>query len=521
MTAHVSKIEAAKILKLLAERLHTAADVIVGYYWPAVGKALEAAMRDRVLKVQNAAGEAYKEWQRLQATYLEMEKKKTQPENRPKTAAAAAVSSVVNKYKEARNLAKQQKLVSSPSLASNAAKFEEISAIWGSAARAAKYLRKRDGSGGGNVVQGAIVRKSRSKGDDPTVAALNNDKIMRELEKNEQPILEDVKNEETKVEDHKIRTGMTAKEFILSKKKELEQREQLQKMRSREPEEVVKRETVKNEEQDSLEDEIPPPPAAAPEEVVPDQPPLESSPPGIDRQSDDPDIDKESEASARADNLRAPPNLLPIRKPAADQCKTYIHPPQGVVTAIIQKSPAAVVAAAAAITKARNEDDDPLRDTVDFTSVRKYGAVPVTAPIAPVQQAIPATTAQWLEAARKLSGGNVEEGYRTVLAAEDDLYLLRIMLQTGPVSQKLSVSVTENVLRRTNQIVRENAIPKVLLKWIQQAVDRGDFYEFSTKVQNELLDTLYELGETKTELGESAADLYRKIVVNSRHNHHY
>ena len=79
---HVAKVEAAKVHKLLAQRLHTAADVVIGCYWPSVTKALEAAMRDRVLKVQNAANEAMQEWTKLRESYLEMEKKKTKRRER-------------------------------------------------------------------------------------------------------------------------------------------------------------------------------------------------------------------------------------------------------------------------------------------------------------------------------------------------------------------------------------------------------------------------------------------------------
>eukprot|EP01022_Parablepharisma_sp_SALTPOND_P008076 TRINITY_DN135165_c0_g1_i1.p3 TRINITY_DN135165_c0_g1~~TRINITY_DN135165_c0_g1_i1.p3 ORF type:complete len:446 (-),score=77.03 TRINITY_DN135165_c0_g1_i1:5791-7128(-) len=437
ITAHMAKIEAAKIHKLLAQRLHTAADVVVGYYWPAVAQALETAMRDRVLKVQNAANEARNEWEKLKEAYMDMEKKKT-VEERPKTAV-----SIVNKYKEARRLAKQQKMVESPSKVSN--KIEEISAIWGSAARAAKFLKKRDGSGGGNLVQG-IIRKSRTKMEEP----MDNEKVIRELSQEPQEEYKSVPKAK----------GMTAQEYVLLKKREFEQR-RLQEEQKAKPEE------------DSLEE-------IKPESILePPQKPQQESP-GIDRQSDAPDIDLE-ESKGLSQPHEVEPGMEGLKR-------AHIHPPQRTIIP--------------------RKETEILRDTVDFSKMKVEP---------PVSDPMPSTTAQWLEAAKKLGTGMVEESYKTVLSTEDDLYLLRIMLQTGPVCKKLSSGTSEAVLRRTNQIVRANAIPTLLLKWIEQAVDNGDFYHFNKSVQNELLDTLYELGESKTELGENAGEVYRKVIISGKH----
>ena len=71
-----SKISSANLLKILAEQLQGAVDVLVGFYQDSIIKALEFASKDRVLKVQQAAHFAIKEWRKLKESYKEVESKK-------------------------------------------------------------------------------------------------------------------------------------------------------------------------------------------------------------------------------------------------------------------------------------------------------------------------------------------------------------------------------------------------------------------------------------------------------------
>jgi len=528
ITTHIAKVEAAKVHKLLAQRLHTAADVVIGYYWPAANKALDSAMKDRVLKVQNAANEAKKAWEDLRKSYLEMESKKM-TEERPKT--AVTKTNLANKYREARKAAKEHKLTvdNADILSENQKKMEQISAIWGSAARAAKYLRKRDGCGGGNVSQG-IVRKSRSKDNDPAV--LNNEKIIREMLDEDEIEKNNAKNLENKPKSEERKTGITAQEFVLSRKKEYESRRKQEECKAKNNNDSL--EEIPREDLQNLES-----PLKNEKKQLNNflEPPKES--PGIDRQSDDPDIDKVSESSI-AQNIRSPQitSNQEIQQKTKDDSdanlmeglkKAHIHPPQPIqsnikkeipakpqnptniqpnLTNIQQNKPFVVPTKESRQQIERNlqnYDSEPLRDTVDLSKMPGKQ-----------EEQIPVTTAQWIEASKKLAAGRVEESYRTVLNSEDDLYLLRIMMQTGPITKTLTTGTTEVVLRRINQIVRANCIPSILLNWIKESVEKGDFMGFEKKLQNELLDTLYELRESKTELGETASEIYKKAIISMK-----
>ena len=54
----------------------------------------------------------------------------------------------------------------------------------------------------------------------------------------------------------------------------------------------------------------------------------------------------------------------------------------------------------------------------------------------------------------------------------DDVYLLRLMLMTGPVNRSgfgLSDSTVRNILQRLNKINRSNSIQKLELEWLEEA----------------------------------------------------
>jgi len=70
------KVSVANVLKLFAEQLLVVADVIIGFYQESVVEALEYATKDRVLKVQQAARAAIKEWKKLKEAHKNIEAKK-------------------------------------------------------------------------------------------------------------------------------------------------------------------------------------------------------------------------------------------------------------------------------------------------------------------------------------------------------------------------------------------------------------------------------------------------------------
>jgi hypothetical protein len=70
------KVAVANVLRLFAEELLIVADVIIGFYQESVLEALEFATKDRVLKVQQAARGAIKEWKKLKEAHKNIEAKK-------------------------------------------------------------------------------------------------------------------------------------------------------------------------------------------------------------------------------------------------------------------------------------------------------------------------------------------------------------------------------------------------------------------------------------------------------------
>ncbi len=92
------------------------------------------------------------------------------------------------------------------------------------------------------------------------------------------------------------------------------------------------------------------------------------------------------------------------------------------------------------------------------------------------------------------------------------MYLLRLMMQTGPLCTSLSPAVNENVLQKVNRIVRANVFSANLLAWVEAAVASGEFLRFAPDLQNELLDTLCELAGAGAELSARAQRLYNTIT---------
>ena len=57
----------------------------------------------------------------------------------------------------------------------------------------------------------------------------------------------------------------------------------------------------------------------------------------------------------------------------------------------------------------------------------------------------------------------------------DDLYLLRLLAQTGPVTKQLEDRTALTVMNRINKIVRSGAFEAIEVEWIEDATRRGIF----------------------------------------------
>ena len=73
----------------------------------------------------------------------------------------------------------------------------------------------------------------------------------------------------------------------------------------------------------------------------------------------------------------------------------------------------------------------------------------------------------------------------------DDLYLLRLLAQTGPVVKQLEDRTALTVMNRINKIVRSGAFEAIEVEWIEDTTRRGIFQQLTKHEQNEYMDTLY------------------------------
>lgn len=80
-----------------------------------------------------------------------------------------------------------------------------------------------------------------------------------------------------------------------------------------------------------------------------------------------------------------------------------------------------------------------------------------------------------------------------MLQEGDDMYLLRLVVQTGPVTKYLDQQSSQAVLSRLNKIVRGGIFDQMEIEWIDDAKRTGHYFQLSMQEQNEYLDTLYQL----------------------------
>lgn len=107
-----------------------------------------------------------------------------------------------------------------------------------------------------------------------------------------------------------------------------------------------------------------------------------------------------------------------------------------------------------------------------------------------------------------------ESAYRLILTEGDDIYLLRLIAQTGPVVKFLDVETARAVISKQNKMVRTGVFAQLEVEWLDEAKREGHFASFSMNEQNEYMDTLYQLGQS-THLSESvsqrAGQVYQSV----------
>lgn len=126
-------------------------------------------------------------------------------------------------------------------------------------------------------------------------------------------------------------------------------------------------------------------------------------------------------------------------------------------------------------------------------------------------------SALWLQISKLAFEQDYQRAYELALTQADDIYLLRLIMQTGPViSRGLTDSVAKKVLQRLNRIVRGGAFYKLQIDWLDDSRKTEVFRNLSHAEQNEYMDTLYQFANPKSELvkkdlKERAAEVYTVI----------
>ena len=74
----------------------------------------------------------------------------------------------------------------------------------------------------------------------------------------------------------------------------------------------------------------------------------------------------------------------------------------------------------------------------------------------------------WLLISKLAYEQDYERAYEISLNQSDDIYLLRLIIQTGPViSRGLNEQTSKKVLSRLNKIVRGGVFYKIQLDWLE------------------------------------------------------
>jgi hypothetical protein len=135
-------------------------------------------------------------------------------------------------------------------------------------------------------------------------------------------------------------------------------------------------------------------------------------------------------------------------------------------------------------------------------------------------------SAIWLQISKSALEQDYQRAYETALTQADDIYLLRLLAQTGPVINRgLTDVVTKKVLQRINRIVRGGAFYKMQIEWLDEARKNDLFRNLSHAEQNEYMDTLYQFANpnsdlVKQDLKERAAEVYTVIKNQAKYGYY-
>lgn len=125
----------------------------------------------------------------------------------------------------------------------------------------------------------------------------------------------------------------------------------------------------------------------------------------------------------------------------------------------------------------------------------------------------------WLNCLELINKNKISEAYELILNSKDDIYLLRLILLTGPVLHLLNENLAKKILVRINMINRGKQINDILIQFIEESVDNknGVFNKLEYKEQNDILDSLFNMFHNKANnnITIKAQNLYNLIIEQS------
>lgn len=120
----------------------------------------------------------------------------------------------------------------------------------------------------------------------------------------------------------------------------------------------------------------------------------------------------------------------------------------------------------------------------------------------------------WREILELIEEKEYNRAYIKVLEGGDDLYLIRLLLVTGPILNFLKLDVCKKLIMRTNLIFRSHQIEFTLLELIKCSYEHYIFNLLSKNEQNELLESIFQIMNLKSTISKPASKIYEEITAN-------
>eukprot|EP00347_Sterkiella_histriomuscorum_P012340 403368969 len=129
---------------------------------------------------------------------------------------------------------------------------------------------------------------------------------------------------------------------------------------------------------------------------------------------------------------------------------------------------------------------------------------------------------KWQEILKLVKTQNFDQAYDVCLSELDDIYLLRLLAQTGPIVGKFQdQNIASQVLQRINKINRSGAFQAINIDLIEDfLIDSNQKYSQMTNQDiNEQADCLYQIMKNKAlndKIRRRAQKVYEQIIQQTR-----